>query len=298
MSKIDPTVTFETPAVGASAIVDFWNEVLAPKFIAYRHILEGGLSRHSDLVFPRLDVRRGDVVLDVGCGFGDTTLALAKFVGDNGHVTGVDCCPEFLQLAHEHHMASGLKNVAFDVADAEVTLARSAYDFVFARFGTMFFTNPVAGLRNLRRALRPGGRMTHIVWRDREENPWLARARAVLLEHLPTPDADAPSCGPGPFSMADPVPVQTQMEAAGFTDIRFEKIDAKVLVGRNVDEAIAFQLALGPAGEIYRTAGDEALKKHNRIVASLRDIFLTAPCDRDGIWMDSASWKINARTAS
>lgn len=294
MTKIEQTAAFAlSPA--PTPIVAFWNDVLASKFVTFRHILEGGLSLHSNAIFPSLDIRQGDQVLDVGCGFGDTTFTLADRVGSRGHVTGVDCCPEFLRHARLDQQRLGCMNADFQVADAEVALPFSRYDFVFARFGTMFFANPVAGLRRMRRALKPGGRLTHVVWRDRNENPWLAAARSVLLDHLPLPNADADSCGPGPFSMADPDLVIAQMSSAGFVDIAFEKVDAKVLVGRTVDEAIAFQLALGPAGEIYRTAGMAAEEKHDRIVADLRDLFHTAPRDDAGIWMDSASWMISAR---
>ncbi|MCK0171739.1 class I SAM-dependent methyltransferase [Aliiroseovarius sp. S1123] len=293
MTKIDHTTPFAVPV---SPIVEFWNDVLAPKFLTYRHILEGGLSRHSAQVFPRLEIQNGAQVLDVGCGFGDTTLALARMVGTSGHVTGVDCCPDFVNVAQSELRSSGLANANFHVADAEVHLPEQQYDSVFARFGTMFFVNPVSGLRTMRKALRPGGRLTHIVWRHRAENPWLAAARSVLLEHLPQPDADAPCCGPGPFSMADPTLVRTQMEAAGFTDISFEKIDAQVLVGRTIEEAIAFQLAIGPAGEIFRTAGDAAERKRSAIETDLHALFSAARHDADGIWMNSASWMISATT--
>ena len=214
--------------------------------------------------------------------------------GNQGHVTGIDCCPDFIHLARSEQHQSGLRNVDFQVGDVEAELPQSQFDMVFSRFGTMFFTNPVKGLRNLHNALRPNGRMTQIVWRARDENPWLAAARSVLLTHLPQPNADAPSCGPGPFSMADPELVKLQMTAAGFTGIRFEKIDAPVMIGRTIDEAIAFQLALGPAGEIFRSAGNAADLKRSAIEADLRDMFALASCDETGIWMQSASWLITA----
>lgn len=254
-----------------SPIVDFWIEVMAPKFLKYRHVLVGGLRHHSAAIIPELPTRRGDQVLDVGCGFGDTAIALAGRTGEQGHVLGVDCVPAF--VARSWHAAEQMLvgNVSFACRDAERSLPRGEFDYVFARFGTMFFSNPVAGLRNMRRALKPGGRMTHIVWRDRDANPWLSAAREVLLEHLPQPDANAPSCGPGPFSMADETATRAIMEAAGFRNIRFQRVDANVLVGRTVEEAIAFQLALGPAGEIFRLAGAEAqAKRAISIVSSMQ----------------------------
>ena len=154
-----------------TAFVQFWNEVLAPKFIRFKHILVDGLTQHSEAVFPNLPVYKGDRVLDVGCGFGDTAAKLAALVGPEGEVVGVDCCDAFLDFAEKDIAAKGLSNVSFMRGDAEIALPSTGFDFVFARFGTMFFANPVAGLRNMRKALRPGGRMVHIVWRNRADNP-------------------------------------------------------------------------------------------------------------------------------
>ena len=140
-----------TPTTEDSQFVRFWNEVLAAKFIRFKHILVGGLSRHSEAVFPTLPVRPGDHVLDVGCGFGDTAIRLGELVGPTGRVVGVDCCEAFLDHARAEVRTRGLTNVCFVRADAETALPTNQFDFVFARFGTMFFANPVAGMRNMRR---------------------------------------------------------------------------------------------------------------------------------------------------
>jgi len=179
--------------------------------------------------------------------------------------------------------------------DAEVALPEAEFDFAFARFGTMFFANPVAGLRNMRRALKPGGRMLHIVWRDPQDNPWLSMAKQVVLPFLPPPGQDARTCGPGPFSMADTPTVRKMMEIAGYADITFERIDAPVLIGRNVRDAIDFQLAIGPAGEVFREAGDEAERKRPQIEAALAEAIDGQKRGADGIVMDSSSWMISAR---
>ena len=153
----------------------------------------------------------------------------------------------------------------------EVSLPLNDFDFVFARFGTMFFANPVAGLRNMRKALRPGGRMVHIVWRDRADNPWLSMAKDVVLRFLPEPAADAQTCGPGPFSMSNEETTRAMMTSAGYRDIEFRRVDAPVVVGADVSDAIAFQLAIGPAGEVFREAGAEAEAKRGQIEAALAE---------------------------
>jgi len=238
--------------------VDFWNEILVPKFTRYKHILVDGLTHHSAAIFPDLPVKEGDKVLDIGCGFGDTAVDLAERVGPKGTVVGLDCCSAFLDYGRADAEAKGLKNVAFVEGDALVERFEPTYDFVFSRFGTMFFSNPVAGLRNMRTALKPGGLMTHIVWRTPADNPWLSMAKDVVLNYLPAPGEDARTCGPGPFSMANQEMVAGMMKSAGYEDVTFKRVDALVLVGRTVQDAIDFQLALGPAGEVFREAGDDA----------------------------------------
>lgn len=288
------TSTTEFEPADDTAFVRFWNEVLAPKFIRFKHILVGGLTHHSEAIFPTLPVRPGDRVLDVGCGFGDTAIKLAGLVGTSGEVIGIDCCDTFLDHAREAAAEQGVANLRFLRGDVEVALPRNEFDFVFARFGTMFFTNPVAGLRNMRKALKPGGRMVHIVWRNRQDNPWLSMARDVVLEFLPPPGAEAQTCGPGPFSMADEETARGMMRSAGYANIAFRRVDAPVLVGKSVADAIAFQLAIGPAGEVFREAGVLAEERRPEIEAALAEAIGQQRTEADGIFMPSSSWVISA----
>jgi len=274
--------------------VDFWNDILVPKFVRFKHILVDGLTHHSDKVFPSLMIKEGDRAVDVGCGFGDTAMQLAKRVGPRGYVLGLDCCEAFLKFGRDDAAAAGITNVEFLDADVQIYPFQHDFDFCFSRFGTQFFENPVAALRNMRTSLKPGGTMTMIVWRGIADNPWLGSAKDVVLRYLPPPGEDGRSCGPGPFSMANTEVVTKQLEIAGYTKIEFERIDAPVLVGRNVDDAVDFQLALGPAGEVYREAGEIAQKRHAEIAAALKAAL--APFETaEGIVMDSSSWKVTAR---
>ena len=282
------------PQPAGNEFVDFWNEILVPKFVRYKHILVGGLTRHSEAIFPALPVKAGDRVLDVGCGFGDTAIKLARRVGPSGHVTALDCCEAFLAHGRRDAAAAGLANIAFVEADALTAPFEPEYDFVFSRFGTMFFSNPVAGLRNMRKALKPGGIVTHIVWRTRADNPWLSMAKDVVLKFLPPPGEDALTCGPGPFSMADEEMVTGMMKAAGYADIAFKRVDAPVLVGHSVEDAVDFQLAIGPAGEVYREAGALAEAKRDEIRAALAAAIAAQTTSAEGIVMPSSSWVISA----
>jgi len=273
--------------------VDFWNEILVPKFIKFKHVLVDGLTHHSEAIFPTLAVKEGDVALDIGCGFGDTAIKLAHRVGSSGRVLGVDCCDAFMDFGRKEAAKEGLDNVTFENGDVLTMPFEAEYDFVFSRFGIMFFSNPVAAMRNMRTAMKPGATMTHIVWRTSDDNPWLSMAKEVVLGFLPPPGEDARTCGPGPFSMANQEMVTGMMKSAGYEDIEFERVDAPVLVGRTVQDAIDFQLSLGPAGEVFREAGDEAEKKREEIEAALAEAIDLEKKESEGIVMDSSSWVIS-----
>ena len=279
-----------------SDFVKFWNSVLEPKFTKYRHILQGGLSRHSAAVIPKLPLEKGMAVLDVGCGWGDMSIQVADIVGTEGRVVGIDCVEAFLEEGRKDAAAKGLANVEFRRGDAEVALPENEFDYVVARFGTMFFTNPVPALRRMRMALKPGGRMSHIVWRRREDNPAWQAARDIALRHLPPPGEDADTCGPGPFSMGNQEMVGGMMKSAGYDDITFTRVDEKIMVGTTPEECIAFALAIGPAGEIFREAGEElAEAKRPDIEAEMRQYFESQERDEAGIWAPTSSWVISAR---
>jgi SAM-dependent methyltransferase len=233
-------------------------------------------------------------VLDVGCGWGDTAIRLAKIAGSTGSVLGLDCCAAFLQKGTQDAAAAGLNNVQFVEADVESFPFQPEYDLCFSRFGMMFFANPVAAMRNVRKALKPGGRLMFITWRAIEDNPWLGVPKKVVLNFLPPPGEDAQTCGPGPFSMASQSLVTAQLRAAGFDNVTFERADGPVMVGNTVEQAVQFQLALGPAGEIFREAGAEAERRKTEIENALRTSL--ARYEKGGsIIMESSSWTIAAR---
>jgi ubiquinone/menaquinone biosynthesis C-methylase UbiE len=284
-------------SIGNDQFTAFWNDVLAAKFERFRNILLDGLAYHSQVPLADLELPRGAKAVDVGCGWGDTAIELARKVGPTGSVLGLDCCDAFLQKGRADARAAGLKNVEFVVADVQTYPFASEYDFCFSRFGMMFFSNPVAAMRNVRRALKPGGSLMFIVWRALEENPWAAVPKRVMLDFLPPPGDDAQTCGPGPFSMASTEVVAAQLKAAGFADVGFRRIDGPVMVGTTLEQAMDFQFALGPAGVIFREAGDRAERRRPEIEAALRSAL--ARYMQDGtVVMQSSSWTVTARNPS
>jgi ubiquinone/menaquinone biosynthesis C-methylase UbiE len=273
-----------------------WNEVLTPKWIRFRHILSGNGKIHSDVALPRFDIRPGDRVLDIGCGFGETCLEIGRTVGASGEVVGLDCTDAFLEIANRERDAAGLPHVRYEVGDAQVhPLAGGHYDVVFARFGVMFFESAVRALRNANRALKPGGKVCLIVWRRLADNPAWGAAKKIVLEYLPPPGDNAQTCGPGPFSWADEETDRNMLEAAGFTKVEmFDRIDADMCVGRTVEEAIDYQMLVGPSGEIVREAGEEGQRRLPEIRNALAKL-MQANLRDGGVYLPSSTWAIMAR---
>ena len=272
----------------------FWNDVLVAKFERFRNIMLGGLSYHSNVPLAKLRLPPGAHAVDVGCGWGDTAIELARKVGPAGKVLGLDCCDAFLEKGRRDAADDGLANVTFVEADVQTYRFEPEFDLCFSRFGMMFFANPVAAMRNVRSALKPGGTLMFITWRALDDNPFLGMPKAVISQLLPPPGENAQTCGPGPFSMANPDVVRAQLKAAGFVDAAFERTDGRVMIGRDVAQAVEFQLALGPAGEIVREAGALAEERRGEIEAALHRE-LTRFASDDGVWMQSSSWTITAR---
>jgi ubiquinone/menaquinone biosynthesis C-methylase UbiE len=280
-------------------IVRAWNTVLFDKFTRFKHLLVDGLAAHSNAALARVAYPPGARVLDVGCGFGDSTRLIARHVGEHGRAVGVDCAPRFVEMAQAEARAEHVDNAEFLVADVQCDDLRGPYDFAFSRFGTMFFNLPGAALRNIRKALAPRGELFMIVWRRREENPWLHDAELCVRALVPVvshEDTDQVHCGPGPFSMSGPDLVSTMLRAAGYDRITFERFDADICIGRDLDEAVEFAMALGPAGEIMRLAGGEAEKRKPQVIAALRET-LGKYLRQDGVWGPSSTWFVRARNA-
>jgi SAM-dependent methyltransferase len=268
-----------------------WDGPLFERFVEYRHLIVSGLARHGEKALALHPPPRGARVLDVGCGFGDTTERLAGLVGPEGSAHGVDVAPRFIQAARDEVKAP---NASFDVRDVKFDDLGGPYDYVFSRMGVMFFDNPGAAMRNIRRSMSPGAQLNVVVWRIREDNPWLYDAQLVVEQLIGRPDDyDEPTCGPGPFSMSGADTTSGILVGAGFTDVTLTRADLPVLIGRDVDEAVEMVMALGPAGEMVRLWGDRVADRHDEIRQALRKQLSTFQTD-NGVEGMASTWIVSA----
>lgn len=279
--------------VNAEAITA-WDGPLFDRFDRFREVLTTGLAVHGQAALELFPPPPGGRVIDIGCGFGDETQRIARLVGPDGEALGVDAAPRFVEASIADAADHGVANARFEVADVQTTTFPRAFDMAFSRFGTMFFTNPVPALRNIRGALMPGGRFVMVVWRRREDNDWLYRAQTIVEQIVERPEEyDEPTCGPGPFSMADADTVSSQLLAAGFTDVELHRCDLPILVGNDVEQAIELAMSLGPAGEILRLAGDRAAHLHEDVHQALLDGLGDFACE-DGLRAPASTWIVSA----
>jgi SAM-dependent methyltransferase len=280
----------ETVAAANEEAVEAWSGVLFDRWARYRDVLAVSIREFSDVAFDLCRPQPGERVLDVGCGLGETTRSLAELVGPAGEVVGIDAGERFVETATAEAAEAGAGNVSYMTGDVQVADMGSGFDLAFSRFGTMFFANPVAALRNVRSSLRPGGRLCMVVWRSKLANEWLHRGELVVEKYLERPEeTDEPTCGPGPFSMANADTTSDIVTAAGFTGVALRRCDISYLMGRDMDQAMEVVMAIGPAGELIRLAKDDAEKIRPKLERELREAY--ADLEReDGVWAEASTW--------
>lgn len=230
-----------------------------------------------------LGLGSGDIVLDIGCGAGQTLLQLAERVGTEGQVIGVDVAPLLLEIAR--HRTERLSQSRLIQADAQtLELPSESADAVFSRFGVMSFNDPVAAFANFRRILRPSGALAFACWRSLQENE---------LDHLPLLAAGFQSAADeSPFSFADPEHIRRTLQAAGFSDIVIHTHDEKVSAG-DLDAMTWLLLKVGPLGKIVRE--NPALRAS--VEPPLREA-LAALGDPSRVQLLAAVWIVTARAGA
>jgi SAM-dependent methyltransferase len=273
-----------------------WSGVLFDRFVEYRDLIVEGLRAHGDAAMLLYPPEPGDRVIDIGCGFGDTTQQLAGLVGPDGQAVGVDVSEPFIRASIAEAAEAGVENVEFFSADVQVGDLQGPYDYAFSRMGLMFFANPVQALRNIRGSLRPGGRLVGAVWRRKLDNEWLHRAEQATEQYLEEPEEpEDVRCGPGPFSMANPDTVSEQLQIAGFERPSFTRCDIPIKIGNDLNHAVAFNMALGPAAELLRICpAEEVDRLRPKVERDIRDVLADYVKD-DGLVLGPAStWIVTA----
>ncbi len=271
-----------------AAQIAYWNETAGPGWVAMHDELDRELNDLGLAAMAALAPKAGERIIDVGCGCGASTLELARRVGPDGGVLGVDISAPMLGVARERAQAAGLAQAQFIQADAQVHPLGPA-DGAFSRFGVMFFEDPTAAFANIRRALKPAGRMAIVCGRPLALNPWMTVPMQALLPLLPSPPPAPVAGAPGPFALEDRDRVFGILKGAGFADVSIEPLDADVAWG-DLESAVRMALRLGPVAALVR--GNPPMQ--DAMIEALRAA-LAPHIGKDGVRLDSASWVVLAK---
>ncbi len=277
------------PIVVNTQQAEAWNGDEAAHWVAHQDRYDTMNAAFTEHLLTAAAIAETDVVLDVGCGNGQTTRLAAR-QARRGRVVGLDLSGPMLDRARTTAAAEGLTNVTFEQGDAQVhPVADGAFDVAMSRFGIMFFADPVAAFTNINTALRPGGRLAFLCWRELAENEWLTVPASGALQHVPFPDLGAPDT-PGPFSLADPTRVTGILTAAGFADVATTAVDAPMLMGTDAEDTTRFLAGTGIAHALLDQV-DEATA--TRAVGAVTDA-LRPHEHPDGVRLAGAAWLVTA----
>lgn len=268
-----------------------WNST-APNWVRRQAMFFEDFAPLGDAAMECANVVRGERVLDTGCGCGTTTLELARRVGPDGWVMGLDISAPMLALAKDSAKEAAIENVRFECADAQTyVFADETLDLVFSRFGVMFFDDPRAAFANLLGALRRGGRLAFVCWRRLADNQWASVLGDAVSQHV---DVEPPKPGmPGPFAFADGDWLKSLVESAGFDRVAVEAFDEATTVGGqgSLDEIAQNLTRFGFIGAAIRRA---TVNDTTQIVASLKEAIAPFATNR-GVRMRSGVWILTAR---
>ena len=273
--------------------IAYWNGRAGQKWTDRQEIQDGVLAPITAELFDAAKLRAGEKVIDIGCGCGDTTLAAAAAVGDGGQALGIDISELMLARARERADALGGKT-RFRLADASAEeFSAEAADVLMSRFGVMFFAAPAATFANLRRALKPGGRLAFVCWREPKLNPWLVTPFHAMKHRVP-PQPERKPEDPGPFAFADGARLLGILQSAGFGAIAIEarSMPLDMAVGRGLEIAVRTAMEIGPVSRALDGQPDEV---HALAEADVRAV-LAPYLKGDKVELGASVWVVTARS--
>jgi SAM-dependent methyltransferase len=269
--------------------IEYWNARAGATWVKFQEALDRQIEPLGLAAMNTLQPTAGEHILDIGCGCGQTSVALASRVGATGAVVGVDISRPMLEVARRRPLPSPDLRITFQQRDAQLDdLGRERFDAVFSRFGVMFFSDPVAAFSNIRTALKPTGRLAFVCWRPPEQNPWMRaplEAAKPLLPPLPPSDPTAP----GPFAFADARRVESILASAGFSSVKVSPFDTAI-GGGSVEETLEMALNLGPLGAVLR----ENPNLKDVVVEAVEGV-LSKHVTPSGVMMPAAVWIVSAQ---
>lgn len=267
-----------------------WNGPAGNAWVEEQVVLDQVLEPFEAMLLDTVSAGSGQHVLDVGCGTGATTLALARRLGAQGQCVGIDISGPMIAVARARAGREAAR-ASFIQADAQAyAFAPASFDRIVSRFGVMFFDDPVLAFANLRRAAKEGAELHCIVWRSPAENPFMTTAERAATPLLTLP-ARQPGA-PGQFAFADRDRVAALLEVAGWSGIEIRPNDVACTLPETA--LVGYFTRLGPVGVALLQA-DASTRA--QVIDTLRVAFEPF-VHGDEVRFTAACWMICARAAS
>jgi SAM-dependent methyltransferase len=269
----------------------FWNSEATRRWVTEQARIDRLMAEVTDAALAAAAPKPGENVLDIGCGTGTTTLRLVEAVQPTGNVLGVDISEQQLGLARQRIAAAGARNVQLVLDDAATHgFPAETFDLVVTRFGVMFFADPAAAFSNIRRGMKPGGRLLLAVFRSGPENPWATAAVAAIRHLVPPPPVLGPD-DPGQFSWSDPARIKRILNGGGFKDVVLTPLDLSFHLGVDAAGAAEFATFIGQSARLLQGQPDETVRAAR---TALQDLFKKHE-GPNGVSLPGALWLVSAR---
>ena len=271
-----------------------WAGEMGAKWLANLDRFEGMIAPIGEALLKQAEFKPGERVLDIGCGGGGTTIAIAKSVAPAGDVLGIDISPDLTTASTKRAADAGVGNIRFICADAaNVQLTDAPYDRLFSRFGSMFFSEPHKAFANLASLLRPGARIDLAVWAAPRDNLWMMEMMSIVRRFVDVPPAIPRA--PGPFAFEDLDYLREVVAAGGFSEpniVAYEGLQPVGGVNASPREAASFVLSSMAAGRLLDEQGPDV-----RAAAELEliELFKTHHVDGKGVMMQGKAWLVSAK---
>jgi ubiquinone/menaquinone biosynthesis C-methylase UbiE len=268
-----------------------WNGAMGQRWVVMQQAIDRIVAPFGDAALKHAAPQPGERVIDVGCGCGETSLAIARIVGKTGAVLGIDVSTPMLEVAHSRAAQLDCVQLAFREGDASVVGLPAGTDLLFSRFGVMFFSQPTRAFSHMRGSLRSGGRCVFVSWRTPGDNPWAMVPLAAARRAMGVVSQASDPYAPGPFAFAEETRVRAILSGAGFSEVDLQRTEVPVSLGATPRAAAEVAAQVGAVARFVREVGAQ----HSQVIIAAVESALEPHAAADGhVSLSGSTWIVSA----